>query len=218
MRVQWTIGALLLALGGPPLAAVFAERLLDDSASIGKSLPLDLALWAILAIILTVVVRAERQPLSSIGLRPPRWSTALWASVLVFVVTFALAPAVTWAVGKSGLPGFEHELSKLLKSPAWYRVFLAVTAGVVEEPLYRGYALERLSSLTGSYWLGGSIAVVAFGAAHIPVWGLGPALVAFVTGAVSTVFYVWKRDLVALIIAHVIGDMVGLVLLPAVPS
>lgn len=67
---------------------------------------------------------------------------------------------------------------------AWYRVFLAITAGVVEEPLYRGYAVERLASLTGGYWRGGSLAVVASGL------------------------------VVALIIAHVIGDAVGLVILP----
>ncbi len=216
MRISRTLGVLVLALGAPPLIAGFARRLLGDSPTVGRSLPFDLALWVILAVILTVMVRVERQPLTSIGLAAPRWSTALWAVALVVVITFILTPAAYWAVGKVGLTSFEQQLGKLLKLPAWYRLFLAVTAGAVEEPLYRGYAVERISSLTRSYWVGGSIAAVAFGAVHIPFWGLGPALVALVTGAVATAFYVWKRDLAALMIAHAIGDAVALVLLPVV--
>jgi membrane protease YdiL (CAAX protease family) len=190
--------------------------MLGDSPSVAMALPFDLILWGLLAIIFVVVVRVERQPLASIGLKPLGWPTIMWSLGLVFTITFVLAPAMTRFVERSGLPGYEHGLQRLLELPAWYRVFLAFTAGVVEESLYRGYAVERLASLTGSYWFGGLIAVLAFGLAHIPGWGIGPALVAFGTGAVTTLFYVWKRDLLAIIIAHVIGDIVGLVLLPPV--
>lgn len=169
-----------------------------------------------LAVVLTVVVCAERQTLASIGLRRPRGSTIIWGLLLVFSINFLLAPAMMWVVNKSGLPGYERGLTRLLELPIWYRMFLAVSAGVVEETLYRGYAVERLASLTGSYWLGGLIAVVAFGLAHIPGWGLGPALVFLVDGAAATLFYVWRRDLLALMIAHVIGDAIGLALLPPV--
>ena len=86
-----------------------------------------------------------------------------------------------------------------------------MSAGVVEEPLYRGYAIERLSAWTGSRWRGGALALLVFGAAHLPGWGLGPALVFTIAGAAGTVFYLWKGDLVALMIAHAVGDTIGLV-------
>lgn len=210
------ITAILLALGGPPLLTIVAKSILGDSPSMVMTLPFDLILWGLLAAILIVVVRIERQPLASIGLKPPRWTTLLWGLALTFAITFVLAPAMTWLADRAGLPGYEPGLQQLLGLPAWYRVFLAVTAGVVEEALYRGYAVERLTALTGSHWLGGSIAVIVFGLAHLPGWGVGPTLVAFIAGSVATLFYVWKRDLLALMIAHVIGDIVGVALLPPV--
>jgi len=51
-----------------------------------------------------------------------------------------------------------------------------VTGGIVEDTLYRGYAIERLATITRRRWLGATISVVAFGLAHIPAWGIGFAL------------------------------------------
>ena len=208
-----TIMALLLALGGPPLLTIIARPILGDAPSVARSLPFDLLLWGLLAVILLVIVRVEQQPLASIGLKSPGWSTLCWALVLVLVLSFILVPGVIWLVEKAGLPGYEQGLEPLLKFPVWYRVFLGISAGVVEEVLYRGYAIERLTFLTGNSWLGGSIAVIVFSLAHFPAWGLGPILVFFVASVVTTLFYFWKRDLVALMLAHAIGDTIGLVLL-----
>lgn len=209
-----TIAALLLALCGPPLLSIVSQRVLGDSTSVTRMLPFDLILWAMLALVLAVVIYVERQPLASIGLKQPRGTTIIWAVLLVLSINFILAPALMWIVNKAGLSGYERGLTRLSELPLWYRVFLAISAGVIEEIFYRGYAVERLASLTGSYWLGGLIAVVAFGLAHFPGWGFGPALVFLFDGAAATLFYVWKRDLLALIIAHVIGDTIGLVVLP----
>jgi membrane protease YdiL (CAAX protease family) len=177
-------------------------------------LPFDLMLWAMFGVVLTVVVRVEKRTLDSIGFRQLRPLTIVWGLLLVFGINFVLSPIAMWVVNKTGIPGYEYGLTPLLALPAWYRVFLAVSAGIIEESLYRGYAVERLASLTGSHWMGGLIASVAFGAAHIPGWGIGPALVFLIDGAAATLFYVWRRDLTALVIAHVVGDTIGLVVLP----
>lgn len=214
MAALGILATLLLALGGPPLLAIVAGRVLDDTSGLTARLAFDLVMWVLLGLILSIVVGVERQPLASIGLRRPGWSTVFYGLLLAAGMSFVLVPAMIWLVGKSGLPGYDRGLRHLLPLPAWYRAFLAVTAGVVEEPLYRGYAVERLASLTGSYWLGGALAVVASGLAHIPTWGPGPALVALAAAGLATLFYLWKRDLVALMIAHVIVDAVGLLFLP----
>jgi uncharacterized protein len=209
-----TLGALLLALAGPPLLTIVARRTLGDALSVARILPFDLALWAMLAVVLWVVVRVERQPLASIGLHRPRWSTLAWALVLLVGISFVVVPAVLRLAYAAGLPGYESGLARLMRLPAWYRVFLAVSAGVVEEVLYRGYAVERLAALTGSRWRGGALAVGVFTLAHVPAWGVGPLPVFLVASAVATAFYLWKRDLVALMIAHALGDAIGLVWLP----
>ena len=95
------------------------------------------------------------------------------------------------------------EVARLAALPAWFRVFLGATSGVVEETLYRGYAIERLAAIAGRRWLGAALAALAFGLAHIPAWGVGYALAADLpAGIVLVLFYLWRRDLIANMLAH----------------
>jgi membrane protease YdiL (CAAX protease family) len=209
-----TIVTLSLAIVGPPLIAIISQRVLGESASVVQMAPFDALYWALFAVVLAVIIYVEKEDLSSIGLRRPSVSTIVWAIVLVCGINFLLSPAAMWVVNKAGLSGYEFGLSNMARLPVWYKVFLAISAGVIEETLYRGYAIERLASLTGSYWVGGAIAAVAFSLSHLPAWGIGPSLVFLVATVVTTLFYIWKRDLLALILAHAIGDTIGLVVLP----
>jgi membrane protease YdiL (CAAX protease family) len=90
-----------------------------------------------------------------------------------------------------------------LDSPPVIAVF---TAGVVEETLVRAYTVTRLTQLAGSLWLAASISVTAFAALHIPVWGVGPSFAFVISGTVMMAFFVWKRDLLAMILAHIAID------------
>jgi len=95
--------------------------------------------------------------------------------------------------------------------PPALRIFAAVGSGVVEELLYRGFAIERLTALTGRPWIAGGIAALIFGLAHVPSWGLGFALSADLPfGIYMTLFYLWRRDLVACMIAHSTGLVVAM--------
>jgi hypothetical protein len=46
----------------------------------------------------------------------------------------------------------------------------------------------------------------------------GPALTTLVSGAIATLVYIWRRDVVALIIAHVVTDLYGIVIAPYVAT
>jgi membrane protease YdiL (CAAX protease family) len=166
------------------------------------------------ALVLTVTVRVDHLPLSSIGLRRPDWSTLAWAAAILGGVNYVLSPALMSVVTRLGLGGFERGFAAVERFPLWYRVFLGVSAGVVEEILYRGYAIERFASMTGSRVAGAAIATALFAAAHLPSWGAGPALVFAADATVAAAFYLWRHDLVALILAHGAGDAIALVLLP----
>jgi hypothetical protein len=52
-----------------------------------------------------------------------------------------------------------------------------------------------------------------FAALHIPVWGAGPSLSFFLGGLATTAFFAWRKDWLAVIVAHVI-DMWGLLVTP----
>jgi len=101
-----------------------------------------------------------------------------------------------------------------MEYPLWFRVLAVLTAGVVEEILFRGYAVTRLAQLTGSLLWAAIISGLVFAALHLPVWGAGPSLGFFIGGLATTAFFVWRRDLVAMIIAHVAIDTWALVVTP----
>jgi membrane protease YdiL (CAAX protease family) len=88
---------------------------------------------------------------------------------------------------------------------------LAVAAGAVEEILYRGYAIEKLAAMTGHRWVGAVIATIVFALVHIPTWGWAFALTAdLLAGAVLAIAYLWRRDLVANILAHSGGIVIAM--------
>ena len=208
-----TICGLLIALLGPPLFVVVTDRLFGASPRLAVQMVLQLLYCTLPLLIVWITLRFERLPLRSIGLRRPRWSTLMWGSMLWGVLL--LLPFVTDPLlGVLGTTGLDEGIRKLAVLPVWFRVVLGLTGGAVEEVLYRGYAVERLIALTGRTWLGAAIPAVIFGLAHIPGWGLGFALGADLPfGVVMTAFYVWRRDLLANILAHSGGLVVSLVTL-----
>jgi uncharacterized protein len=125
------------------------------------------------------------------------------AAGLVVFVWYALPLLTRPLMAALDLGGFELGLQSIARQPAWWRVVVALSSGVVEELLYRGYLVERLATLTGRLSWRGAIATVAFAAAHVPFWGPGPALAADLPfGAVMVAFYLWRRDLFANAAAH----------------
>jgi membrane protease YdiL (CAAX protease family) len=214
-----TAGALLVAVAGPPLLIVLERRLFGDLPPVAAQLVLQLVFCSLAGVVVFVVIHVERLPLSSIGLRQPGWSTIV-SGVLLALATLYLLPLMTVPLMRVvDLGGFEPEARRLAALPIWFRVFIAVTSGAVEETLYRGYAVERLAMITGRRWLGALVAVIVFGLAHIPAWGIGPALGADLPfGVVMTLFYLWRRDLIANAIGHSTALVVGLLSLPSAAS
>ena len=215
-RVTPTIVGLCIALGGPILLAGPAGYVLRNQHQLATELLGQFLLWMLVVLIVALVIFWEKQSLRSIGLKTLHWKSVAWGlslGVVLMVLTPVWAGALRW-MGMA--PSYERGFAKLAELPRWFLVFAAVTAGVAEETLYRGYAIERLSTLMGSYWWGGVISLAVFTLAHVPVWGSGPLVMFFISGGLMTIFYVWKRDLLACIIAHALTDIVGLLFLAPV--
>jgi len=209
-----TVIGLVIALFGPMLLAIAGERFISPRSPLVLHMLAMGVYLAIVASVLFIIFHYEQQSLLSIGVRPFRWQTVAWGLALAAFFMYVFAPAAYWALARFNLGGFESGLAKSAALPVWYLAVGVIFGGIAEELLYRGYAIERIATLTGNYWLAGAISVVIFGLAHVPVWGWGPALTTIVSGAVATVFYIWQRDLIAIMIAHVITDLSGIVIVP----
>lgn len=170
--------------------------------------------WLIFGALVGWVVLLERQPLASIGVRPLRWWTlplGLAAGTLILVFSGIL-------ISFLHLSG-DSRFAQYLASQTWpTRLALVITAGVFEETAYRGYALERLTSILGNKWLAGAVTVLCFAFAHIPAVGLNHILPVLIVSIFITLLYLWRRNLGLNMIAHATVDAISLFVIPAIAS
>jgi membrane protease YdiL (CAAX protease family) len=129
--------------------------------SIGRS-PLDNC-----GVLVAGVTWIERRNIDSIGIRR-RNTRDLGLSVVEFilgVIGFGLTQPVVQALG---LTSAQTGIGAVATPPSWGAVVIALTAGVTEEVLYRGYPIDRIGGLTGKLWIGGAVTYAVFTSAHIP--------------------------------------------------
>jgi membrane protease YdiL (CAAX protease family) len=210
------IPGLALALAGPAVVAFVSGRAVTFAPAF---LVHALSVACIILIVLAVLALArsnEGLALRRLGFARVGWSSMAVGLVLALFSIVVLGPFAYWAVSQLNMGTFGEGLSTLAKLPTWYLVLTIVIVATAEELLYRAYAIESLSAITGSFAIAGTVSLLAFAAAHVPLWGWGPALTTLVPGAVATLVYIWRRDIVALIIAHIAADLYGIVIVPYV--
>jgi len=181
-----------------------AIRLISPAAGVVAVTVREAIFLASACALLLLVTRLEKLPLTSVGLGTSRW----WKSVGWGLVISAICAGL--ALGLIHLTGFGKgpTAAALGRLPLWLVTVIVFRAGIAEELFYRGYAIERLRSLGLGHWASAIIPLAIFSVGH---WTGGAAniLVAAVLGGVLTVFYLWRRDLVSNIFAHVLVDFVG---------
>ena len=158
------------------------------------------------------------RPMREIGLRLPETASAWSWSLLITVGGVAVFGQQGFSVLRS--PDAQAKIRKLIESqpgvrtvlpstPREARVFgaVAVTAGICEEILYRGYLLWYLQSLVPR---GVAIvaAVVAFGVAHAYQGGRG-IFGSGLAGAFAMAVYLLTGSLIAPILLHATFDLVN---------
>ena len=173
---------------------------------------MELSMWLLLLMILFWIYFVEKKTIASIGWKKPSYKTVLAGigiGVLLFIV-FGLSNAAIQAMGFV----LNQDVAKTYADqPFGFLLLVALRAGVVEEVLYRGYAFERIFTLTKSKWLAVFIPLIMFMLAHIS-WGMGHLLFVFIAGGLFALIYLLKRNLLLLIIAHFTVDVIALAVLP----
>jgi uncharacterized protein len=210
---RWaTIIGVVFALGWPFVLAIFIPNgNLHDLRQDGIILAAE---WIWVIVVYAIVTGLERRLFfSTVGWRTPKRSD------LTIVVFFALvAAALCFIIAKHQVsPSVRGTiLAQVYGVPLAMRAALVFTAGICEETIYRGYALERLKLLTGNIWLGGFVATALFALAHLPRYGFTTGLLGvFFIGAVLSLIYIWRRNLWPCVALHWLVDGFALLIVPA---
>jgi uncharacterized protein len=208
---SWTYVGLGIALFGIPAATVVFKLAGFTRSDTAVIVVRELAILALVALLLWIVRVGERMPLASIGLkRQPVFSAVLWT--LAVMVAFAavlfgclgvVLPALGLSYGSGGGPAAAVPVT----------LVVVTRAGLAEEVFYRGYAIERIEALTGNRWVAALIPLILFASFHYSQ-GVAGVIIALMIGAVATAVYLWKRNLTILIAAHFLLDFIPNVLLP----
>ncbi|MFZ0285647.1 MAG: CPBP family intramembrane glutamic endopeptidase [Terriglobales bacterium] len=182
----------------------------------GESLPAqvwrELVFWALTLVLLAYILLVERRPLSSIGLERPNWKTAAFGALGALAMVGGMAFIYMVIYPALGLSASEPGMAAVTALPFWLRVLIVVRAAVFEEMYFRGFAIERLTDILGSRRGAAALSFVAFTFEHLGYWGWAHLMIAGFGGVILTGLYLWRRDLGANIIAHLLTDAVGFLL------
>jgi uncharacterized protein len=171
-------------------------------------------IWLYAAIVLSIAVFWERRTLASIGLRRPTLAS------LGFGIVGAAAMAAAGALAAYVVYHVLHQMSHANEQAAAivggsvvYAICISVRAGVIEELFYRGLATEQLTVFTGHRWLSAFLATAVFVGMHLLHFDPIQLVPIGAVGLVLVVLYLWRHDLWANIIAHIVVDATSLVAL-----
>jgi uncharacterized protein len=203
------LGLLLLALG-PAGSAEVEAQLVPSLVSIVFELFLS---WSPVLVVGFLLAR-NREGWTAIGLTRFR-AGDLGMGAVLWVASFILVLVLAQLFRYFG----QREVDFLTESlPLWFRtlqaVLIAVTAGVTEEIVVRGYAQTRLEQLRAPTAVIILLPTVLWGALHV-YQGVGAALTIFGLGLMYAWYFQRTRRLWPLILAHILFDATQLVFILA---
>lgn len=188
-------------MAGPKFLASIVEELTYTWIGFG-------ILWLFASATIAYVVIIEKQPLSSIGWRSLSFKWGLAAAGMGIILSL-LVPIFTLSINAVIPAQQAGSIDDIASGFPWWIVLVSViTAGVTEEILFRGYSLERLLEATGNKWSSAALSLAFFVLIHAAGWNIAHILgVVLPLGAVLTSLYLWKRNLLFVIIVHIMIDL-----------
>ena len=165
-------------------------------------------LWMLAFGVLFFTHKIEKLPLTAIGWKPLSWKW-IFIAIGIGVLLSLLVPVFTLLVSAIFPPSDTGTITEVSsRFPWWILLLSVVTAGVTEEIFFRGYPLERLLESTGNKWISACVSLVFFVAIHATGWNIAHIVgVVIPLGIALTGLYFWKRNLLFVMVIHVIIDL-----------
>lgn len=160
--------------------------------------------WWLLASI--VIRRLKRQGASIKEFIVPERKFSLLSAILVFVVLNVLFTAYMIASLTYGRIPPMTGLNTL--QIVFFILLVPVTAGFVEELIWRGYFIDELLAKGSSEMKAIIYSSISFAFIH-GIFLIDKLAVTFLFGVIAGIYYVRERNLLVLMAAHVTVDVVG---------
>jgi len=169
-----------------------------------------LVFWTEVGLLYLYALKAERRPFvvwdeayptpfyfHSVGL--------LYLSALGAGFISAIPMLFGWHDNEAILTKWVH----VITSRYWLLLFSAITAGVTEELVFRGYLQTRLQMLFKNAYMPIIISAILFAALHYRYFNLREIIFAFLIGAIFAIHYQKYRNIHVLIITHFLIDFIS---------
>jgi CAAX protease family protein len=215
--ITW-VGLAVAFFGAPLVIFIFQSLAPPGPFTNAFVMEKELSVFAVAAILVWIVIKGEKLGLESIGLHNRDWGKSILWGVIGAVIAFGALAILLFIFGKVGIPfGQGSDVLRYKNVSLWAMSFMVLRAGIVEELCYRGYIIERLEKMTGSWVVYFLIPLILFGIFHYRQ-GIGGIIISFVAGAILAVLYIKRRDLKANMITHFLVDFIPNVAIPLLSS
>ena len=172
--------------------------------------------WIAAALLWLYTMKIEKQPLhiwKEAKSNPAFYILSIFAIFLTLIVGVAIIKIILSFTGLLNKSDKMPDIIPFFLNSKLLLVFTALTAGIVEELIFRGYLLPRFEIIFKNHWTAISISSLLFGLMHYRYGTLeqvvGPIFIGFVFG-----YFYWRfRNLKILIIAHFLWDIMALLIL-----
>jgi membrane protease YdiL (CAAX protease family) len=190
----------------------------DPNALIGMFRQWISGSWWAAALAVLMLLVSPGVHLSDIGVRAPQEPSFAIGAVGAMVVAM---PLLAWLVHRSARagrsPSKNSQIQEMLprtSTERWYALAMAVTAGVSEEFVYRGFLIALGVDVLGlSVMMAAALALALFTVGHVYQGWAGMVLVAAV-GCSLTYLYLSSGSLLVPVCLHIFIDVLSMVVVP----
>ncbi len=169
--------------------------------------------WACLIIMVRYALKVEKQQFMLWPNREYKSYEMVLHILLLWLIIFTVLIPIGLLLKAYGVNQLSPILKILKSIISQYRLFIpliVITAGIVEEYLFRGYIQPRLELILKNNFLSILITSLLFAAVHIGYGTIQNVVGPFVIGFIFSLYY-WKyRNIYSLMICHILIDWLAM--------
>jgi len=167
--------------------------------------------WGMVLMLLGYALKIERQPL--LIWKESKITIGYFLLSVLVLYLLSIGAAIVSAMTTLGVHDSNEMMKKVigvLKGHPTMIFFIALTAGVTEELIFRGYLLTRLSQLFKNNAAAIIVSSLLFSALHYKYGSYRELIFTFLVGALFSVYYMEYRNIKALMFAHFLIDFINM--------
>lgn len=192
----------------PIVITVFSNQLFSQSHDPVYTMVGLVGFWIVALVLILLVKKYEKRALSSIGIFKTSFKTIAFGAILGILLSVTV-PLCTLLINKI-LPAqtTTDVINNALQLSVPLLFFSIITAAITEELIFRGYLLTRLLDRGINKHICAFISIIPFSLIHLNNWSLNHIFgVVLPLGILLTYLYMWKRNLVFVMLVHFFIDV-----------